>query len=104
MISLTVLFLFLLTRYYLIRLDINYFYVLHETGKGLMSYARGRPTSNGFECTSEMREKILVLRNEFNMHNKTTMLLFISIATNEMVKYVSLYPEVWFLDCTIKKI
>ena len=69
-----------------------------------MSYARGRPTSNGFECTSEMREKILELRNDFNMHNKTKMLLFISIATNDMVKYVSMYPEVWFLDCTYGKI
>lgn len=85
-------------------MDINYFYVLHETGKGLMSYARGRPTSNGFECTSEMREKILELRNDFNMHNKTKMLLFISIATNDMVKYVSMYPEVWFLDCTYGEI
>ena len=76
-----------------------------------MSYARGRPTkdqnsslSNGFECTSEMREKILELRNDFNMHNKTKMLLFISIATNDMVKYVSMYPEVWFLDCTYGEI
>jgi len=48
-----------------------------------------------------MRDKILELRNDFNMHNKTMMLLFISIATNDMVKYVSMYPEVWFLDCTM---
>ena len=93
------------------RLDINYFYIVHETGKGLMSYARGRPTkdqnstlSDGFECTSEMHDKILELRNEFNMHNNTKMLLFVSIATNDMVKYVSMYPEVWFLDCTYGKI
>ena len=51
-----------------------------------------------------MREKILELRNDFNMHNKTKMLLFISIATNDMVKYVSMYPEVWFLDCTYGEI
>ena len=51
------------------RLDINYFYVVHETGKGLLSYARGRPTkdrksasTNGFECTLEMSDKILELR------------------------------------------
>jgi hypothetical protein len=51
-----------------------------------------------------MREKILELRNDFNMHNKTKMLLFISIATNDVVKYVSMYPEVWFLDCTYGEI
>jgi hypothetical protein len=51
-----------------------------------------------------MREKILELRNDFHMHNKTKMLLFISIATNDMVKYVSMYPEVWFLDCTYGEI
>jgi hypothetical protein len=32
------------------------------------------------------------------------MLLFISITTNDMVKYVSVYPEVWLLDCTYGKI
>ncbi len=112
MVTQTVLFLFLLTWYTLFRLDISYFYIVHETGKGLMSYAHGRPTkdqnsnplSNGFECTSEMRDKMLELRNDFNMHNKTKMLLFISIATNNMVTYVSMYPEVWFLDCTYSEI
>ena len=92
---------------FLIRLDINYFYVVHESGKGLMSYARGRPTkdrksatTNGFECTLEMSDKISELRTDHNMHEDTKMLLFISIATNDMVKYVCMYPEVWFLDCT----
>ena len=84
-----------------------YFYVVHETGKGLLSYARGRPTkdrksasTNGYECTLEMSDKILELRSDYNMHEGTKMLLFISIATNDMVKYVCMYPEVWFLDCT----
>ena len=88
-------------------MDISYFYVVHETGKGLLSYSRGRPTkernaqlSDQFECTSEMRDKIIELQNDFNMHDDTKMLLFVSIATNDMVKYVSMYPEVWFLDCT----
>lgn len=94
---------------FLIRLDINYFYVVHESGKGLMSYARGRPTkernsstTNGFdfECTLEMSNKISELRTDHNMHEGTKMLLFISIATDDMVKYVCMYPEVWFLDCT----
>jgi hypothetical protein len=28
------------------------------------------------------------------------MMLRVSIATNNMIRYVSMYPEVWFLDCT----
>ena len=47
-----------------------------------------------------MWDKIIELQNDFNMHDDTKMLLFVSIATNDMVKYVSMYPEVWFLDCT----
>ena len=46
----------------------------------------------------------LKIRKLTHMHNKTKMLLFISIATNDMVKYVSMYPEVWFLDCTYGEI
>ncbi len=47
-----------------------------------------------------MDDRVNDLRNDFNLHQDTKMLLFISIATNDMVKYVSMYPEVWFLDCT----
>jgi hypothetical protein len=71
---------------FLIRLDINYFYVVHESGKGLMSYARGRPTkdrksatTNGFECTLAMSDKISELRTDHNMHEDTKMLLFILV-------------------------
>lgn len=89
-------------------LDINHFYVVHETGKGLLSYARGRPTKdrtsqtdhNSIPCTSEMITRICELRNDFLLHDNTRMLLFVSIATDDMVRMVSMYPEVWFLDCT----
>ena len=53
-----------------------------------------------FPSTPEMHDKIIALRNDFLIHDNTKMLLFISIATNDMIKYVSMYPEVWFLDCT----
>jgi hypothetical protein len=47
-----------------------------------------------------MHDKIIALWNDFLIHDNTKMLLFILIATNDMIKYVSMYPEVWFIDCT----
>ncbi len=38
--------------------------------------------------------------NPFLLHNETKMMLLESIATNDMIRYVSMYTEVWFLDCT----
>ena len=49
-------------------------------------------------------DRIIELQNDFSMHDDTKMLLFISIATNDMVKYVFMYPDVWFLDCTYGEI
>ncbi len=67
--------------------------MVHETGKGLLSYSQGCPTkelnaqlSDQFECTSEMGDKIIELRNDFNMHDDIKMLLFISIATSQKPK------------------
>jgi hypothetical protein len=53
-----------------------------------------------FPCFSDLEEKIQDLRNDFLLHNKTKMMLLVSIATNDMIRYESMYPEVWFLDCT----
>ena len=27
-------------------------------------------------------------------------MVLLSFATNEMIKYMSMYPQVWFMDCT----
>jgi hypothetical protein len=36
----------------------------------------------------------------FFLHDEMKMMLLVLIATNDMIRYVLMYPEVWFLDCT----
>jgi hypothetical protein len=47
-----------------------------------------------------MRDKINELRKDFGLKNETKMLVMLSLLTNDMNRYVAIYPEVWFIDCT----
>jgi len=86
------------------RKDIDYFCVMHVTGNGLFTQSKGRPTKSDsrqkLKCSQILNEKILELRKDFALHNETKMLVMLSISTNDMNRYVSMYPEVWFIDCT----
>ncbi len=77
---------------------------MHENGKGLLAYSRGQPGKDQncvqFPSSLDLDKKIQDLWNDFLLHNETKMMLLVSIATNNMSRYVSMYPEVWFLDCT----
>ena len=86
------------------RKDIDYYCVMHVTGNRLFSQSKGRPTKSDsrqkLKCSQILNEKILELRKDFSLHDDTKMLVMLSISTNDMNRYVSLYPEVWFIDCT----
>ncbi len=77
---------------------------MNENGKGLLAYSRGRPGKDcncvPFSSSLDLEVKVQDPRNDFLLHNKTKMMLLVSIATNNMIRYVSMYPEVWFLDRT----
>jgi len=69
----------------------------------LFSQSKGRPKSESsqkLKCSEILNEKILELRKDFSLHDDTKMLVMLSISTNDMNRYVSMYPEVWFIDCT----
>ncbi len=53
-----------------------------------------------FPSSLDLDKEIQDLRNVFLLHNETKMMLLVSISTNDMIRYASMYPEVWFLDCT----
>jgi hypothetical protein len=53
-----------------------------------------------FSCFSDLEDKIQDVRNDFLFHSKTKMMLLISDTANDMIRFVSMYPKVWFLDCT----
>ncbi len=85
------------------RKDIDYYCVMHVTGSGLFSQTKGRPDSETLQklkCSDFLNEKILELRKYFSLHDDTKMLVMLSISTNDMNRYMLMYPEVWFIDCT----
>ncbi len=85
------------------RKDIDYYCVMHVTGSGIFSQTKGRPDSEihqKLKCSDFLNEKNLELQKDFSLHEDTKMLVMLSISTNDMNSYVSMYPDVWFIDCT----
>ena len=77
--------------------------MIHDTGKGLYAHAKGRPDGerkSQLNCPEILVEKLIKLRKDFGLHDDTQMLVMLSISTKDMNRYVSMYPEVWFIDCT----
>jgi len=80
--------------------------VQHETGNGLYAYPRGRPGHDSSQigeklpCPVDVDQKLSKLRLDYGISDSNKMMVFISLATKEMVRYMSMYPEVWFMDCT----
>ena len=89
-----------------IRREINYFMVQHkETGNGLYADPKGRPGRDSWigeklPCPGDVDQKKCKLRLDYGISESKSMMVFISLATKEMVWYMSIYPEVWFMDCT----
>ncbi len=83
--------------------DIDYYCVVHVSGEGLFAHAKGRPTEETriqLNCSDSIQQKVLQLRKDFAIHDNTKMLVMISISTKDMIRFVSMHPEVWFIDCT----
>jgi hypothetical protein len=83
--------------------DTDYYCVIHVSGQGLFSEAKGRPKGGSrikLPFSDYMQEKMLELRRDFSLHNDTQMMVMLSICTKDMNRYVSMFPEVWFIDCT----
>ena len=91
---------FFLTFYFVsfcFRAGINYFYVSHENGE-LYACSKGRPTKalakKRLECPEQIEEELAGLRKDFLLNDKCKMLVLVSMATDEMICLVSMYPEV----------
>ena len=77
----------------------------HETGNGLFAYPRGCPGRDSqigekLPCPVDVDQKLCKLRLDYGISESKKMMVFLSLATKEMVRYMSMYPEVWFMDCT----
>ena len=91
----------------LIRNKISYVVVYHETGKGLFtdhSPSSGRPTKESvrqkMECPELIEREMLDLRKSLRMSSENRMLLLLSLATDDMIRLVTMHPEVWYMDVT----
>ena len=103
---LTFFFVYVLILIYLsliFRAGINHFYVVHENG-GLFACSKGRPTKEltkqRLDCPEKIEEELAGLRKDFLLNDKCKMLVLVSMATDGMIRLVSMYPEVWFMDTT----
>ena len=72
---------------------------MHVQDDGLFSQAKGRPERIRVPCLDFYHDKLLQLRQDFCLHDKTQMMVLLSLCTKDMNKYVSMFPEVWFVDC-----
>ena len=87
-----------------IRRETDYYCVVHESGNGLYAYSKGRPEGGSrvpLPCDDVLLENDL--RVDFGLHYETKMMVMLSLATKDMNRYVAMYPEVWFIDCTAGK-
>ena len=59
---------------------------------------RGRPTK--VDKDKSMEEKISELREDLSFDSRQKLVLMISFSTDEMIREVQKYPEVWYMDVT----
>jgi hypothetical protein len=87
---------------------INYYYVIHKSGKGLFGYPKGRPRKDGNQAkggiqlpsSADIETSIFKIRRDKLIPDSSEWMVLLSFATNEVIKYISMYPQVWFMDCT----
>ncbi len=85
------------------RSNISCFYILHDY-TGLNACSKGRPSNNEvriqLDCSAKIQADLEQRRDDYILNDKSQMLVMISMATNEMIRLVAMYPDVWFMDTT----
>jgi hypothetical protein len=85
------------------RSNINHFYILHNN-TGLYACSKGCPSNEEvriqLDCSTKIQADLERLRDDHILNEKSQMLVMISMATNEMIQLVAMYPDVWFMDTT----
>jgi hypothetical protein len=79
---------------------------VHED-TGLFACAKGWPTKEAirlrFKCPKQIEDDLKSMREDFLLNKKIQMLVMISMATDEVIRLVAMYPDVWFMDTTAGK-
>ena len=77
--------------------------VMDKDGNLLVSKNKGRPTAAEAEeikTKGTLRAKLLQLKKDMKYKDGTSILLALSIASDEMIRVVHMFPEVGFMDTT----
>lgn len=86
------------------RLGISYVCVTHHERSGFNVYrGKGRPTLESVERLSvpeKVHEDIINLRKAMSYEDGTEIVLILSFASDDMVRMVNMFPEVFFMDVT----
>ncbi len=71
---------------------------------GYFAFDKGWPTKEAtrirLECPKQIEDDLKSMREDFLLNKKCQMLVMISMATDEMIQLVAMYPDVWFMDTT----
>jgi hypothetical protein len=83
------------------RSNTTHFYIVHED-IGLFACAKGQPTKEAtrirLECPKQIEDDLKSMQEDFLLNKNRQMLVMISMATDEMIQLVAMYPDVWFMD------
>ncbi len=52
------------------------------------------------DCSSKIQADLEQMRDDYILNDKSQIIVMISMATNEMIQLVAMYPDVWFMDTT----
>ncbi len=71
---------------------------------GLFACGKGQPTKEAtrikLECPKQIEDDLKSMREDFLINDKSQMLVMLSMATDEIICLVAMYPDVWFMDTT----
>jgi hypothetical protein len=85
------------------RSNISHVYSLHND-TGLYACSKGCPSNEEvrirLDCSAKIKADLERLRDDYILNEKSQMLVMISMATDEMIRLVAMYPDVWFMDTT----
>ncbi len=69
-----------------------------------MHVPKSRPSNEKvrirLDCSAKIQADLERLREDYILNKKSQMLVMISMATDEIIKLVAMYPDVWFMDTT----
>jgi hypothetical protein len=56
------------------------------------------------ECPKQIEDELSIMREDFLLNHQSKMLVLVSMATDEMIRLVAMYPDMWFMDTTAGKL